>query len=573
MRYRTIISCGCLIGISSLSEAQPIDLLDPVGGIGQQTYQFEGLNDYGVGNYGSPNLEFQYDQKKNPPITNYGDALDQHRDWSDWGDIQPEPLDQNWMNFGQFGFEIDPGAGAISELEQAKILEKYMALEKRPDFAIQAMKDGSAIENTVEPANIASFQAFMNQGALNGISYPDLFNSLETEKRNELIYNNLIPPTTDLPTLQFQVVVGDPVDGNSGPQFCTGDECGTTQIVKPGDPVAPGNDGPICPESACPGSNGTVVGCADDLCNVGGRVNLDKDNDNKSDVTYIKEGYPEIIFLRRREFGKPTTRCTATAISQKWAITALHCFVLNDNIGLLDEFVLQSSDVIGWSVLAPKDTSVTGFDLVSDHLKEANVVGRIFVPFKHDTEPENLKGKLPRRDIALFRISGNGLAFKHTDFPVLDFGELDADIPISFAGFGWTDVNSIFGEDWIKIAIDLKWKELKQAAFNFLDDVRMVEPQKELQLVWNHGVPPGSGGPCHYDSGGPIYKGFNRGFWNSPRIVIGVVSALHPSAAAQAAGEDVQACLDKDSFLTGEMLASYGAGICELTSFAPRGCE
>jgi len=87
-------------------------------------------------------------------------------------------------------------------------------------------------------------------------------------------------------------------------------------------------------------------------------------------------------------------------------------------------------------------------------------------------------------------------------------------------------------------------------------------------LSWKNGDPVGTGGPCLADSGGPIYAGFNRGFWNDPRRVIGVVRGATGSSEVST----VDACQDPQNFGLGEELRLYQDALCALGNGAFRGC-
>lgn len=430
----------------------------------------------------------------------------------------------------------------------------------------QILVDGQPAVGNIAPRNKKELEAFLQNGSMGKIDYQELFLSLEPTTRNRLLYEDFLPDPEQLPGDTFiqQVAPGVGVDGDGGFVVCTGPSCGTDRVVTPGE---------TCNSSDCPTGQGGALTCDDEFCNVRSVTRLDVDLDGNSDVTYVKSGYPEVVFLRKKIFGeKFGSSCTATIISPGFAITALHCFKKSSSTTILDHFSFNETGVPdGWSKMVTKDPSKTGFHLVSDHSDEIAIVDEIFVSYRRTEATLEALDPLPTRDFALITFA-EGLNFPTEVMPILSFSAQTKDYPITFVGFGWTDVREKFGDDWVALTSAQKWRELKQAAFNFIDDIRLTPPQSSKQIVWNHGVPPGTGGPCHFDSGGPIYQGFNRGYWGSPRIVVGVVSALHTSLPAGIETNNIDACLSKRSFLTGELLASFQSGICEITRSAPRGC-
>ena len=420
-------------------------------------------------------------------------------------------------------------------------------------------------------------------GLRNGVRYEDIFESYAPEFRNQFYYQELLPDLTRLPDYDFtiqQVFPGEPMDGPSGPEQCTDPIlCGIDRIVVPGQ---------ACDEESCPGLVGVSANCpvGDLFCGVttlvdlaalstDGMATLDTDGNGTSDVTYLRDGYPEVIFLQKRLYReKFGSSCSATVIADGWAITALHCFHKNRKVLILDQFDIEDHpSATGWSMLTAKDTNTTSFQVVSDHFSEVAIVTEIFIPYSSTEATSKTVGYLPERDLALFRLEG-GIRFRETHLlPILEFEHPSIGEALTFVGFGWSDVSDRFDALWVTFTTAQRWAELKLAAFNFVDQVGSLPMKTHPQIIWDHGDPPGAGGPCNFDSGGPIYRGFNRGFWNSPRILVGVVSGLSTTLPTGTFETNVNACTSDSTYLFGESLAPYRAGICQITGNKPRGCQ
>lgn len=426
--------------------------------------------------------------------------------------------------------------------------------------------EGGSGAQLLKPQNRQDFESFMEFSEREGVDFSDVYRRLEPEIRNKYLYEDMLPDIGTIRNRSFteQVLPGIGIEGPSGPQVCSGPLCGTDRIVFPGQE---------CSEEDCPAGGSSLPSCSGDYCNATAPMDLDVDGDGLSDVAYVKSSYPEVAFLRKKIYGENfTASCTATLISPGYALTALHCFNKSSSIGILDQYkVIDFDKSDDWGELVSKSGKSIGYKLVSDHSSEVALVSNVYIPFTASGASQDQLGYLPSKDIAILKYSG-GLKFEQNLFPILGFDELQEGHPISFVGFGWTDLNDNFDEAWATMSAQEKWRELKQAAFNFLDDIRNIPSQTEQQFIWNHGDPPGTGGPCLFDSGGPIYQGFNMGYWHSPRIIVGVVSALHSSVPAGAGENAVDACLSSSSFLSGEIIANYQTGICQITDMSPKGC-
>ncbi|MEM6308310.1 MAG: hypothetical protein AAF701_10030, partial [Pseudomonadota bacterium] len=316
---------------------------------------------------------------------------------------------------------------------------------------------------------------------------------------------------------------------------------------------------PTCPAYLCPDRTKTITGCAGNLCQFPPRQDLPPGAPGQSGVTYHKDGYPEVAV-----FGDHKNRpCSATILTPKLAMTALHC--LQDP---WSHFHQSATTLWNWQHLSLKQDSRAWYTvtMIVDGQETSALVSHFSVPYSpHDIRPAD-QNTQPKRDILLVHLSGQGLPLPPHQWPIVDFAYGAHPGALSFAGYGWTNVDSLDTITWKAAANAQKWADLRQVAFNFAEGVTPVAGFTHPLVTWKNGDPKHTGGPCRGDSGGPIYAGFNRGYWNNPRRVFGIVSG-GTGQITSAAG-----CLSDDSIGFGEILGNYKTGICTLGPIPPRGC-
>ena len=86
-------------------------------------------------------------------------------------------------------------------------------------------------------------------------------------------------------------------------------------------------------------------------------------------------------------------------------------------------------------------------------------VEEISIPYALDEEIVFNKNGLPSRDIALLHLAGDGVPLKPHQFPLVNFDYAAIAESISFAGFGWTNVDHTFyldGQDWGRLRLSAK---------------------------------------------------------------------------------------------------------------------
>lgn len=436
-----------------------------------------------------------------------------------------------------------------------------------------------------------------------GIEYGDVVSLVPDQQFRQSILDQYLEnadpgnlPGFDGDSYLKQVRPGTGIDGEGGSQTCRSAACGSNQITGPGTGIGggsaggvsggstvdtsqlaattddSGHTGPKCPEKFC-GEGSNVAGCADNLCYFPPFQTLpDNDRDGRTDLVYREAGYPEVVFMMRRAEGVENLipNCTATALANKWLITALHCLATS-NKTLESRYVELDQVADGWTKLGISDeSSLQAIDIVvtvKGHGKAH--VEAMHINYDSVANVSFSKGGTPTRDFAIIELAGDGLNLGDFEYPYIRTNYAAQQGSISFSGFGWTNVILQQDPGFKNLPIDEQWAELKLSAFNFINDFKDDVFHDNKVLSWKNGDPDGTGGPCRYDSGGPVYAGFNRGFWNSPRQVIGVVSGLRGAAKVDA-GTD---CLGDGISAVAEHLAHYVGGLCEITKSAPRGCD
>lgn len=460
------------------------------------------------------------------------------------------------------------GSGMFTAVTEVEIQTYRDAIAFAPVTILSI--DGSTVAvDTDKPLSSQLYERF--QGSAN---FGDLSNFVPKNKRDEQLMKeflddlDLVIPGLEGDVTVQQVAPGTPIGGGSAPDLCK-EDCGTA-IVNPGTPVVEegGHAGPACPADKCGGV--VLAGCNDEYCGHPARDELPETVPGLTAVKYRKNGYPEVLVLTQvlssadGPFFK--AECSAFAITPLFVLTALHCLA-KDEADFDANWSLSPTDVAGWSEIKGRGDLPRIYSLVSETTGETAFATRFFVPYAAEG-PVAFSGKRPSRDLVMLQLENAGLGLTSDQLPRLDFANLADDASISFAGFGWTNFGGIDQIDWLVLAINEKWRELKQAAFNFTEGVLSHSGSDFPMITWRNGVPKGTGGPCSYDSGGPVYAGFNRGFWNDPRRLVGVVSAFISSPAIDSA----QVCLNPSSVGVGELLANYEQGLCNLPSTRPRGC-
>lgn len=385
-----------------------------------------------------------------------------------------------------------------------------------------------------------------------------------------------------------QTAPGTGQGGTSGTDACRSTACGSGAVVEAGEIAdKDADDRPICPGSLCASPE---PGCGDAFCGFPAKTPLPFDPaTGRSTLTYLKRGFPEVIAagIFWTDGNRTGRECSATVLHNKWVVTALHCFVNGRLVpigggpkdALKAVFDAEASSVAGWSKLTPKAAFPAKILVDSRHQNQRIFASAIHIPYASvddigttQTPPPGAKwrARIPDRDIALLELEDTGLAYAESQLPWLrtdDFAEIDA--PISFAGFGWTNADNLSVDDWTERWLSDDWTDLLEAAFNFSTGMRSHSGSDNPLILWRQRTLGGNGGPCRNDSGGPIYAGFNRGHWNDPRMIVGVVSGIYDADRIDGPGD----CLNPNALAAGESLDSYANAICQLAENEIRGCK
>lgn len=363
----------------------------------------------------------------------------------------------------------------------------------------------------------------------------------------------------------YQVRPGTEVPGTGDPTSCAG--CGDGPMPEGALVIVDGQKGPLCPANLCMEDAG--LGCHDpnaidkrnNLCMYPAYQELPITSLGQSGISFRRDGFKEVLLLRGANltttaFGRP---CTAVLVAKDWALTALHC--LGPNRDLLDRrFKRSEGGAFAWQKLAPRNPEIYTIQLVSTYLGASYTLDYALTPGFWDSPFAFADTGLPVHDIAVLRLTEPVTGMAESDFPFMVVDPLQRRDAISFVGFGKTALNTgITNPPWL---VDLE--SHKFPSFNFLESSGSRSPH----FAWRVDTPKGGGSPCMGDSGGGIYSGFNRGFWNSPRRLIGIVSGLEGSSMAQI-GRD---CLSPSRRGVGVSLRTHFSDICRLTSGRPRGC-
>ena len=362
---------------------------------------------------------------------------------------------------------------------------------------------------------------------------------------------------------------GQPVAGQDAGRLCTGPTCGTgTQ----------GQGAINCPVGLCAGpAEGCQATRHSNFCGFPRYAPLPITKDGQSGLTYVRDSFSEVAvtsFLG--EDNKPFRACSATLIAPDWAISAFHCFAEDTlptgrhaiaDVASLFDGVTQVRP--GWSRLTL--IPLLPIALTLPEVMQMRLVDAIYVPYGSDDQVDYVGTGIPDRDFALLKLA-EPFALPAGSLPWLDDGRwpLDADNSITFAGFGRTDVSSVSEDQPSVAALSADWAARRFTAFNFVSDTSDLSQNGRPAIKWKQHAGKGHGGPCSGDSGGPVYAGFNRGYWDDPDILVGVVSSLEPAVAPSPTAAH---CIQSHRTGTAILLAPYHKDICAVTGNAPKGCQ
>jgi len=198
----------------------------------------------------------------------------------------------------------------------------------------------------------------------------------------------------------------------------------------------------------------------------------------------------------------------------------------------------------GWSDGAP--TGALDFAL-QDADGTPRAVTRLFIPYALDAPPDYRD--VPRVDLALFAFAPR--LDEPPSVEALAHDGIAIGTAITFSGYGLANVHR---EEW-----------QAYAAFNAIHDLLTID--NEPYIAWRVGLRGFRGGPCKYDSGGPVYYGFERGFDDDLDTVIGVVSHLKAGREPDIADD----CLNRIGRVVD--LSPHVTAICQLTRSEPLACR
>jgi hypothetical protein len=286
--------------------------------------------------------------------------------------------------------------------------------------------------------------------------------------------------------------------------------------------------------------------CQGRLCGIG------FDGPFNGNVDYERRAHDEVLLLLYQYKGEAewTPHCSSVAIAPRYALTALHCFGSAGEI-ITKNFSFEKSAINSWVIGNPTGrtkfaASVGGSTNPAQYIP----IKRIMIPYKLKALPAHPKPNPPHVDLALVEfgsdIRGLPLVAK---LGALDLAEKE---PISFAGYGLTNVSTEKG--------------LRYAAFN---QVRAKVPRYEVSYVaWISDEESQKGGPCLGDSGGPIYRGFERGFADDPNTVIAIVSHFRRRFDIN---QQPMKCVGELGYAV--RLDRFVKGICTLSNRSPQACQ
>lgn len=382
----------------------------------------------------------------------------------------------------------------------------------------------------------------------------------------------------------FQTVGGTPIGGQPQSGVCTGPTCGTAADIP-----ATASKPPICPKHLCPDSP-SVSGCFGPegrrYCGYPKRQSLPHAAIGiGTGVTFIKSGYPELVVFgivneNLQTFGPG---CTAVMVAARWALAALHCIIpdtipakIGDKYPFFWSYdhVGTKTKVPGWTKLTQKpeyrDRFLWFLARHDGKLAQLSTVSAAYIPYARNEAVRVATGGVPAKDLVLLELDRD-IGVSGPDLPSIDrTGYALADRPLSFAGFGVADPGTTPPPIHDGGPIDaVAWRERLSVAFNFI----FGTDASATHIHWQQDRARGWGGPCSVDSGSAIYEGFNRGFWDDPRKLIGITSAILNSTISSGELLDADDCTSPASRGRGVALARHAAAICSLTDEAVKGCN
>jgi len=354
---------------------------------------------------------------------------------------------------------------------------------------------------------------------------------------------------------------GTGIHGTDASMICTDPICGSGRLV---------NQSLFCDNPIC---TRPFFGCLNapfrDVCGFPARQTLPEKN-GASDLTFIRESFSELVVVGiRNEFGKPWRTCTGTLIAQNWAIAAFHCFtrpeLTQSNVFAL--FDKENAAVDNWTKLSLKTKFRLPIVISNPQTEQIVEVSHLFVPYNLGEMPIVTKAMVPSRDIVLLKLK-DPISLPSTAFPFInsDLWENIDGQAISFSGYGYTNSPLVSFTNKELRFDSPEWLPRRFSAYNFSIGSRVHIHDAEV-IQWRQGNLGGNGGPCSTDSGGPVYGGFNRGYWDDPKLLVGIVSAIYGREVSQ-----VDDCLASSGLGTAILLNPYADGICNLTGDGIRGC-
>ena len=318
------------------------------------------------------------------------------------------------------------------------------------------------------------------------------------------------------------------------------------RVVAPGTP-GQGSDfrGKTCSDGWCGSPNPQRI--------TAHQGDQDDKNNGRAEITYSLDAYKSVVEFAVQTMGIAETAaekwsnvCTATLISSKWALSALHCLA-EDSEALGEQFQFTEVNLLNnWRKLHPKSARY----LAIIDGTSAFIVEELYIPYGTQEKINFGVNEVPGRDLALLKIKGAAdMSSQVGQYPVFA-GESFAQSwqAVTFVGYGWTNVGAREANDQ------------KQAAFNWLTYAN------EAGISWETGNLGANGGPCRGDSGGPVLAGFVRGYENEITRVVGVVSYLQAGDVPNALS-----CLRRIG--VGEPIYPHIGGICTLTDNEPDACS
>ena len=338
--------------------------------------------------------------------------------------------------------------------------ELFQALDQLKASELKVFRERTAIESKLDKYGIEDKGIFTEEMGYPSLIAPNLSKWLSSHPELASKYVNSIG---GLPSETQQVLPGQPIDDPGYRDTpCTGVMCGS---------LAP-----------------------DDFSEV---------------VPYDLNSYGHVVRLEASEdLGEASPRCTATILSARFALTALHCFggsgeAIRNRFGFSETFLAR------WI----NGTAQGGVEYSLAVIKDGQVDRRfgiesILIPYTSNSLPSHGVGEVPKIDLALIKLAENA-----DDVPLIEkigSPEIKINSAITFVGFGRTDISL------------RRWQ--RYAAFNAVTEMTMVDGVE--YLGWQSGDRGLNGGPCLGDSGGPVFLGFEDGNNDDQKTIVAVVSHL-----------------------------------------------